>query len=76
MSNANANFSISFPDVELAPEEIWPDGNAPENPTAEDVVAQMRKHCGGVGRLLPEWNLTPESVEVCGLHDHSKASFS
>jgi hypothetical protein len=36
-------FVISFPEVELGVDEIWPNGDAPENPTPDDVIAVMRE---------------------------------
>lgn len=36
--------------------EIWPDGNAPENPTAEDVMAEIRKS-GSVSSFISDWNM-------------------
>lgn len=39
---------------------IWPDGDAPENPTVEDVRAVMPDWASS---LISEWNLVPE-VEV------------
>lgn len=44
-------FVISFPEVELSLREIWPDGDAPENPTAEDVIEAMRGS-DGVGHPM------------------------
>lgn len=52
-----------FVDIEasvvLGLDDIWPDGDAPENPTAEDVAALMRK-CGSKHRVLDEWDLVGE----------------
>ncbi len=36
--------------------EIWPDGDAPENPTAADV-AKVIEQCGGLRRVLRDWDL-------------------
>lgn len=49
----------------LTLDEIWPDGNAPENPTREDVIAVMQRS-GSLGRLLQDWNLEVEGVDVDG----------
>jgi hypothetical protein len=49
----------------LTVDEIWPDKNAPENPTVEDVIAVMRRE-GSLSRLLSNWNLDIEGVEVNG----------
>lgn len=40
------SFVISFPDIELPVSEIWPEGNAPEHPTPEDVIEVMRSDDG------------------------------
>lgn len=50
-------------EFDLSIDEIWPDGDAPENPTAADVVAQMR---GGVDGVMREWNISPDFIEVSG----------
>lgn len=42
---------------ELCIDEIWPDGDAPENPTAEDVARRIQEDCLNAGDLLQEWNL-------------------
>lgn len=42
--------------VQLDVEDIWPDGDAPENPTATDVVAVMRRQ-GGPIDVVKDWNL-------------------
>jgi len=68
------NFSVIFPEVQLTVEEIWPDGNAPENPTAEDVVAQMRA-TGSVSNVMSEWGLMPVEFDVFGNHDGKSAVF-
>lgn len=45
-------------------EDIWPDGDAPENPTTEDVAAVMRG-CGSKLSVLDDWSLVHElGVEV------------
>ena len=49
------NFSIQA-DINLTVEQIWPDGDAPENPTVDDVLAVI-KHNGGKDRILRDWSL-------------------
>ena len=44
-------------DCMLSIADVWPNGDAPENPTAEDVVAAMRASSGWAGRLIDEWLL-------------------
>ena len=50
---------------ELDIEQVWPDGDAPENPTVEDVAAVMRK-CGGRFSVLNDWNLEPRVLVYKG----------
>jgi hypothetical protein len=38
---------------------IWPDNDAPENPTVEDVAAVIKK-AGGAQKILKDWDLEPE----------------
>jgi hypothetical protein len=38
-----SRFTISFPDVDLTLEDIWPNGDAPESPTPEDVIEVMKE---------------------------------
>lgn len=50
-------FQVSITnDFDLSVEEVWPDGDAPENPTAEDVMEQMKRE-GSVHRLLGNWDM-------------------
>lgn len=49
----------------LTVDEIWPDGDAPENPTVSDVVARIKKSCAGAYDLVYDWNLDVD-VEVDG----------
>lgn len=49
------HFSISA-DVSLEVEDIWPDGDAPENPTVDDVV-KVIEQCGGKMRVIEDWDL-------------------
>lgn len=49
------HFSISY-DVSYSVEEIWPDGDAPENPTLDDVMKVIEK-CGGKRRILDDWSM-------------------
>ena len=50
-------FRITYTiDVTLSENDIWPDGDAPENPTAEQVAALIRKE-GGFPKIIDEWNL-------------------
>jgi hypothetical protein len=67
-------FTITLPPVQLEVHEVWPDDDAPRNPTAEDVVDKMRE-TGTPARVLSDWGLVSE-LEVYGLHDSSKAVLS
>lgn len=42
----------------LSVTDIWPDGDAPENPTTEDVLAKI-KSCGGIQDVIRNWNIGP-----------------
>jgi hypothetical protein len=63
----NQDFIVVFPECSLSVNNIWPDKDAPDNPTAADVVEQMRK-CGSATSVIKEWNLL-DSFEVIGVHD-------
>ena len=58
--------------ADLAVEDIWPDGDAPENPTTADVIEAMKKEAGTLGfrsaprHVAERWNLEIEDVEVSG----------
>lgn len=52
-------------EADLTVDEVWPDGDAPEHPAADDVIAVMRKS-GSVSRLVGDWNLDTQGVEVNG----------
>ena len=43
--------------VTLTVKEIWPDGDAPENPTFQDVINVITTTTHDVGDLLTEWDL-------------------
>lgn len=50
-------FRITYTiDVTLDENELWPDGDGPDNPTAEQVAALIRKE-GGFPKVIDEWNL-------------------
>lgn len=50
-------FNISIDgDQYLSVDAIWPDGNAPENPTAEDV-RDLILESGSLSRWLSDWNM-------------------
>lgn len=43
-------------EVELSVEDVWPDGDAPENPTADDVLEVLNAG-GGVYRVMLDWSM-------------------
>lgn len=52
--------------VTLDIEEIWPAGyEAPESPTAAEVVKQIQDYCGSLPRAIVDWNL-PCTLSVDG----------
>jgi hypothetical protein len=58
-------FTISLCGAEvLSIEEIWPDGDAPKNPTREDVAAVLAKY--SARDLILDWGIGVD-VEVDGL---------
>lgn len=63
-----ARFRIEYAiNVTLDESDIWPDGDAPEVPTVDDVLALIERG-GGINRVLGEWCLNDnpffELVEV------------
>lgn len=56
----------------LTVDEIWPDGDAPENPTKEDVLFEMKEsissHSPLEGEnavlLVKEWNLDQDAGQL------------
>ncbi len=64
--------SISL-DATLSIEDIWPDGDAPENPTAADVKTFMES-CGTKRWVLDDWGLLDDvTVNAYSLLDCSRA---
>lgn len=50
-------FRISYQmDAVLSVKNLWPDGNAPENPTEEDVL-KLIDNDGGILDVIHKWNL-------------------
>ena len=66
---SNKTFTIRIEcEVTLNTEDIWPDGDAPENPTAKDVVQAMDDDCVNIGALIEDWNF-PAEVRVWDTND-------
>lgn len=50
-------FTICYTiEATLAVEDLWPDGDAPDNPTEEDVEALIESD-GGFPKIIDDWNL-------------------
>lgn len=47
-------------------DEIWADGDAPENPTVDDVVAELERDikARGVESALSDWGLAPDEADI------------
>lgn len=45
--------------ITLTQDEIWPDGDAPENPTIEDVKQVIKQDVGSFSpiKVITQWNL-------------------
>ena len=56
-------FSVTG-DTKLTVDQIWPDGDAPTDPTADDVLDQLVA-CGTATGVIEDWNLDCEFVVVC-----------
>ena len=57
-------FSIQYEHT-LSIDQIWPNGNAPHNPTADEIRQAFLNTCyGDVHNGLREWGLTPEASDV------------
>lgn len=57
-------FLVTFEgSVPLTVEQVWPDGDAPENPTADDVVDVMRTY-GRPTRVIEDWCLDDLRIGV------------
>ncbi len=66
-------FTLGLGEVVLSVEDIWPDGDAPPDPTVEDVVVQMRSTGCAAVTLVRYWSLLDE-IEVSA-SDGSRAVF-
>jgi hypothetical protein len=70
-----ANFSIELSvRVTLSPDQVWPDGDGPSEPTAADVIAAMKETDEySPIRVFEEWNLADRAaVFVMNLDDRSR----
>ena len=49
-------------ETSLTIDDIWPDGDAPEGPTAEDVLAQLKKSGSDCLSATSDWNLAQDAT--------------
>lgn len=57
-------FSIQVDHV-LSVNEIWPNGDAPEDPTVKDVFNEFLKDCSGhIAGRMTEWNIAPTKHDL------------
>jgi hypothetical protein len=54
---------------ELGVGDVWPDGNAPERPTAADVMALLGDNPVRIKRSIQDWNLDDFHVVVTVRHN-------
>lgn len=49
----------------LSESEIWPDGDAPKNPTVEDVLNKIRSKFSSKSSFIDCWNLGSDlNIEI------------
>ena len=59
-------FQITFTvEATLDADALWPDGDAPENPTADDV-RELIENEGGILRVIDDWNLASPHAPHAG----------
>ena len=52
--------------INLTVSDLWPDGDAPANPTVLDVAKLIAK-CGGLHNVIHDWNLDPNiALDITG----------
>lgn len=68
MSDIKRDFIVFFPECSSSIDDIWPDKDSPDNPTAADVLKRMQDCGGSALQIIGEWNLL-DSFEVIGPHD-------
>lgn len=74
VSKVDRQFAISFPDVVLNESEIWPDGDAPDHPTPDDVIEQMEQ-TGSPATVAKDWLLI-EKLEVKRINNFGRDEVS
>jgi hypothetical protein len=61
------SFTITFDgSATLTVDEVWPDGDAPANPTLLDVMRAIRKSTFSESDLIEKWNLSEEILVHVG----------
>lgn len=70
----------------LSIDQVWPDGDAPDNPTVDDVIEALRSRGDFMESIAQDWNFDMQDIEVTGpgghrslarvLHDERKAGAS
>jgi hypothetical protein len=64
-------FRISYTvDVTLNASEIWPDNNAPANPTEQDVLQVIEKG-GGIYQVIGDWNLNTSDATHLDVYEET-----
>lgn len=63
--SSSSDFVISFPEIGLSIDEIWPDGDAPDEPNINDVIDVMKKSFSPLN-VAKDWNLI-DSLYVNGV---------
>lgn len=54
-------------DTFMTYDEIWPDGDIPVHPTAEDVLAAMKKDSrGNKWSMVSDWGLNEWAINING----------
>jgi len=54
--------SVTY-EEEFGIEELWLNGDTPENPTSDDVL-KLISRCGGADRIVQDWNFDTGYVAV------------
>jgi hypothetical protein len=54
----------------LSVQQVWPDGDAPENPTTDDVIKALRSRGDFLERIVQDWNFDVQDIEVNGPGGH------
>ncbi len=54
--------TVEFPFVEMKVDDVWPDDDGPANPTAEDVLEQMKRY-GSKRTVIFDWALL-DDIEI------------